>query len=379
MADNASTRKLRIACVLDQQVGLKSHALNLMQGLSGHPQIDATLIPVEYGGGDHWLFRVPGLPGGIAGTLCARGEIERGVAALGDIDAILWGTWAAKSVPHIVERFPAFFVMDMTPNQMADMGEPYGYTKARSGRFAAWKRRATERIYRRGTAFFPWSDWVGESLHRDWDVSANIIHTIPPGVDTNRFHPLLASESNNDPGRPVEVLFVGGDFERKGGPGLLAWAERNLEHVHLTVVTRDDIHDAPANVTIRHGIGPNSPELIALYQASHIFALPTVGDCYSMVGMEAMACGVPVVISDIGGISDIVSDGQTGYLCKPGDTAAFVARLDALVSNVDLRNQMAAAARARAVQMFDASACAHQLGDLMAQAILQRNALPHAA
>ena len=86
-----------------------------------------------------------------------------------------------------------------------------------------------------------------------------------------------------------------------------------------------------------------------------------------------------MVISDIGGISDIVSDGQTGYLCKPGDTTAFAARLDALVSNVDLRNQMAAAARARAVQMFDASACAHRLGDLMAQAILQREALPHAA
>jgi hypothetical protein len=379
MADRTSPRKLRIACVLDQQVGLKSHALNLMKGLSGHPRVDATLIPVEYGNGDHWLFRVPGLPGGIAGTLCARGEIERGIAALGDIDAVLWGTWAAKSVPHIVERFPAFFVMDMTPNQMADMGEPYGYTKARSGRFAAWKRRATERIYQHGTAFFPWSDWVGESLHRDWGVASEIIHTIPPGVDTTCFQPAPQPTAAHGQRGVVNVLFVGGDFERKGGPGLLAWAERNIEKVHLTVVTRDEIRETPANVTVRHGIGPNSPELIALYQSSHIFALPTVGDCYSMVGMEAMACGVPVVISDIGGIRDIIADGQTGYLCKPGDTAAFAAKLDVLVADTALRARMAAAARERALAQFDASACARRLGDIVAQSLASTSVLPNAA
>jgi hypothetical protein len=379
MADRTSPRKLRIACVLDQQVGLKSHALNLMKGLSGHPRVDATLIPVEYGNGDHWLFRVPGLPGGIAGTLCARGEIERGIAALGDIDAVLWGTWAAKSVPHIVERFPAFFVMDMTPNQMADMGEPYGYTKARSGRFAAWKRRATERIYQHGTAFFPWSDWVGESLHRDWGVASEIIHTIPPGVDTTCFQPAPQLTAAHGQRGVVNVLFVGGDFERKGGPGLLAWAERNIEKVHLTVVTRDEIRETPANVTVRHGIGPNSPELIALYQSSHIFALPTVGDCYSMVGMEAMACGVPVVISDIGGIRDIIADGQTGYLCKPGDTAAFAAKLDVLVEDTALRARMAAAARERALAQFDASACARRLGDIVAQSLASTSVLPNAA
>lgn len=372
MAESTTSRKLCIACVLDQQVGLKSHALNLMQGLSGHPEIDATLIPVEYGKGDHWLFRVPGLPGGIAGTLCARGEIERGVARLGELDGILWGTWAAKSVPHIVERFPAFFVMDMTPNQMADMGEPYGYTKTRSGRFAAWKRRATERIYHHGSAFFPWSDWVGESLHRDWNVPNNIIHTIPPGVDTQCFRPLGAPCVDSAQSDVVRVLFVGGDFERKGGPGLLRWAERHTDGVHLTIVTRDEIRDVPLNVTIRHGIGPNSPELIALYQRSHIFALPTVGDCYSMVGMEAMACGVPVVISDIGGIRDIIADGQTGFLIKPDDATAFAEKLDALVADNALRARMAKASRERALAYFDATACAQNLGNIIV-AKLSRN------
>jgi glycosyltransferase involved in cell wall biosynthesis len=131
------------------------------------------------------------------------------------------------------------------------------------------------------------------------------------------------------------------------------------------VVTRDEIRDAPSNVTVRHGIGPNSPELIALYQSSDIFALPTIGDCYSMVGMEALACGVPVVTSDIGGISDIVSEGKTGYLCQPGDMTTFTQHLDNLVSDGDLRNRMGIAARERAIERFDAAACARRLGDLM--------------
>jgi glycosyltransferase involved in cell wall biosynthesis len=147
----------------------------------------------------------------------------------------------------------------------------------------------------------------------------------------------------------------------------------------LTVVTRDEVPNAPVNVTIRQGIGPNSPELIALYQGSQIFALPTVGDCYSMVGMEAMACGVPVVISDIGGISDIVSDGQTGYLCKPGDIATFTQHLDALVSDLALRTEMSIAARQRAIAFFDADACAHRLGDLITAYLAKQSTIPTAA
>jgi glycosyltransferase involved in cell wall biosynthesis len=95
--------------------------------------------------------------------------------------------------------------------------------------------------------------------------------------------------------------------------------------------------------------------------------------------MEAMACGVPVVISDIGGIRDIIADGQTGYLCKPGDTAAFAAKLDVLVEDTALRARMAAAARERALAQFDASACARRLGDIVAQSLASTSVLPNAA
>ena len=92
-----------------------------------------------------------------------------------------------------------------------------------------------------------------------------------------------------------------------------------------------------------------------------------------MVAMEAMACGVPVVISDIGGIRDIVADGRTGYLCKPGDMAAFAAKLDTLVADTELRNRMAATARSRATAGFDARDCAHRLGDIIAECLSKRS------
>lgn len=63
--------------------------------------------------------------------------------------------------------------------------------------------------------------------------------------------------------------------------------------------------------------------------------------------IEAMACGIPVVAFRVGGIPDLIIDGETGFLVDAGDTAAFEARVRTLLSDPDLREKMARAARAR--------------------------------
>lgn len=344
-------------------MGLRSYALNLMAGLRRVPGLEATLVPVEYGSGGHWLHRVPGLPSGIAGTLCAQQEIRERLRAAGPADAVLWGTWAAKAVPQLVAARPAFFVMDMTPQQMTRMGEAYGYTQARASRFGAWKQRATRRIYACARGFLPWSDWVAQSLICDWAIPPDAIEVVSPGVDTTRFTPCPRTPRRER----VHILFVGGDFVRKGGPILLDWAAKQRGRVDLTVVTRDDVANAPGNVRVLHGIGPNSEELIRLYQDTDIFALPTRGDCYSMVALEAMSCGVPVVITGLGGIPDIVDPGVTGFLTPLNDDGAFLTQLETLVANPSLRVAFSLASRQRALERFDAAACAAHA----AQRILQ--------
>jgi glycosyltransferase involved in cell wall biosynthesis len=93
--------------------------------------------------------------------------------------------------------------------------------------------------------------------------------------------------------------------------------------------------------------------LVELYQQSDLFVLPTRADCYSLVALEAMACGLPVIVSSIGGIPDIVVEGETGYLVNPDDLPTLSARLDTLVEDFVLRREMGEAARIRAVTRFD--------------------------
>jgi hypothetical protein len=344
--------KYHFAYVMDQQVGLKTHALNIERVSQSQPDIQTTFVPVCYVSENAPLARLPLLPGSVRSTLRGTSEIRSGLGELNNYDAILWATWAAKSALDCVERWPAYWMMDMTPKQMEDMGEHYGYSSGRANFMQSFKRRSTDRLYSSVRHFFPWSTFVADSLVSDYGIPTAKITVTSPGTNTTLFSPL----SVKTPSEKVRILFVGGDFERKGGDLLKAWAEQtvNRQNVELHIVTRDNIAPGP-NLHIHHNITNNSPELVALYQQADIFVLPTRADCYSLVSMEAMSCGVPVVISNLGGISDIVTDTETGFLMPPGDGAAMGKHLDLLVTDSKLRQSMGQKSREKALNLFDST------------------------
>jgi N-acetyl-alpha-D-glucosaminyl L-malate synthase BshA len=84
-----------------------------------------------------------------------------------------------------------------------------------------------------------------------------------------------------------------------------------------------------------------------------IFLMPSDSETFGLAALEAMACHVPTVVSDVGGLPELVDDGETGYLCPGGDTDAFSDRILALLNDEDLHARMAQAARDRAVDTFD--------------------------
>ena len=350
----------RFGFVLDQQVGLKTQSLNWERVALEDPSVQASFVPVCYEAEAGLLSRLPGLPSGLKGTLRGVGEIRAGLAAAGPLDAVLWATWAAKSVPGLVEAAPSFLVMDMTPTQMEAMGALYGYGKARARLGASWKRRATDRLYRGVRHFFPWNEWVAASLRGDYGVPAEKITPVSPGVDQARFCPDPSARPGDG---VVRLLFVGGDLSRKGGDLLRRWAEETRVSApwELHLVTRDPVPPQPG-VVAHHGIANNSPELARLYQQSDLFVLPTLADCYSMVAMEAMSCGLPVVTSRLGGIPEIVADGETGVLLEPGDYPALAACLDGLVSDAARRQALGAAARDYARAHFN---CRMNMGRIL--------------
>ena len=84
-----------------------------------------------------------------------------------------------------------------------------------------------------------------------------------------------------------------------------------------------------------------------------IFLMPSQTETFGLAALEAMACRVPTVVSDVGGLPELVNDEETGYLCAVNDVDAFTERTRALLEDEDLHERMAEAARSRAVDTFD--------------------------
>ena len=104
------------------------------------------------------------------------------------------------------------------------------------------------------------------------------------------------------------------------------------------------------NVKFLSGLAPD--ELFACYANCEIFALPSRGEGFGLVFLEAMAHGKPVVGGAHGGIPDIVQDGVTGLLVRHGETEALAQALESLLNNPERAKEMGARGKDRVAQKF---------------------------
>jgi glycosyltransferase involved in cell wall biosynthesis len=112
-----------------------------------------------------------------------------------------------------------------------------------------------------------------------------------------------------------------------------------------------------------------------LMRASDIFVLPTLGDALPTVVMEAMAARLPVVASDVGGLSDMVTQGVEGALVPPDDVPALAAAIDRLLLDADARSQAGEAARLRAERDFSLQEQVRRLAEIYEDLIARRRAV----
>jgi glycosyltransferase involved in cell wall biosynthesis len=195
------------------------------------------------------------------------------------------------------------------------------------------------------------------------DAAVEVLH---PGLDLETFRPI----SKPSRSAPLRVLFVGGDWERKGGPDVVTALGPQLGHsTMLDIVTSADVA-AQEGVTV-HRLGPASPALLELFQRADILCLPTRCDAVPWVVIEALACGVPVIASDIGSIAELVGPG--GATFRTGDVAALRDAVGTMAESPALRSSMSQAARARAEAMYDARANTPRLFDLLRTVAVARH------
>ena len=170
---------------------------------------------------------------------------------------------------------------------------------------------------------------------------------IPFSVDVQKFFPVGQKFSS-----PFRVLFAGNIGLRKGVIYLLeAWRQLGWKDAVLDLVGRVEPSFSPLLDNFRdltgvilHGYVPNPVEL---YQQADIFALPSLEEGSALVTYEALACGIPQVTTANAG--SVVREGEDGYIVPARDVDDLAGRLEALRTNDQLRCQMGAAARERAM------------------------------
>ena len=96
-------------------------------------------------------------------------------------------------------------------------------------------------------------------------------------------------------------------------------------------------------------------DVVALLSVSDLFLLPSLQESFGLSALEAMACGVPVVASNVGGLPEVVADGVTGFLHRPDDIEHMVQSAIGILSDAALHARMAAEGVQLAVERFSAS------------------------
>jgi D-inositol-3-phosphate glycosyltransferase len=194
-----------------------------------------------------------------------------------------------------------------------------------------------------------------------YEADAAKIRVIPLGVDLDRFRPLEKEEARAALGLKDEriVLFVG-RLEPLKGVDILINAAAILESdVDCTVLIVGGDETAKTQVAKLRGLARSKgiehrvafvgavdhAKLPQYYSAADICVVPSHYESFGLVAVEAMASGVPVVASRVGGLTGTIKDGETGYLIPWLCPEPFAERIELLLENEPLRRNLGEAAR----------------------------------
>lgn len=191
---------------------------------------------------------------------------------------------------------------------------------------------------------------------------------IPPGVDTSHFYPIPPDEAKEYIGVPPcnrMILFVGRIEPLKGidvlinALGVLFQKKTSLDPFCLAVIGGDpDITEKTHNQEMRRlqelreaqglkdfvvFLGQKKQDTLPYYySAAEVVVVPSHYESFGMVALEAMACGTPVVASQVGGLAFLVQDNQTGFTVPVDDPQALADKLELLLGDEGLRQKLSA-------------------------------------
>ncbi len=245
---------------------------------------------------------------------------------------------------------------------------------------------------------------VSEGMKRDvmklYGVPEDRVKVIYNGIDPDFYKPTFSEEVLKkwgvDPNKPF-VLFVGRITRQKGISQLIQAIPQIDKNAQVVLCagapdTQELADECKALIEevqkVREGVvwiqdSVPHEELRVLYSHATVFATPSLYEPFGIINLEAMSCGTPVVGSAVGGIPEIIVDGETGFLVplkavsetnfEPADPKAFqtdfASKLNKILENPELAKKMGEVSRKRAVDVFSWEAIAKQTYDFYNECI----------
>jgi sugar transferase (PEP-CTERM/EpsH1 system associated) len=231
-----------------------------------------------------------------------------------------------------------------------------------------WRRRVIRKsLYSLTDRLFTVSNELRDYHAQQAGISQSRIKVLYNGVDTERFAPRneVRASMRAQFGIPAESIVV-------GSVGRMV----AIKDYPLTLLTVSELIRQGRNIhLLLVGAGPELPilqqlanecsslngrvrfcgfaeQIPALLNAMDIFVQSSRAEGMSNTLLEAMASGLPIVATDVGGNPEVLTVGQTGWLFPPGDAQALANKVDQLIGSAELRHQMGLAGRNRALQEF---------------------------
>jgi glycosyltransferase involved in cell wall biosynthesis len=209
------------------------------------------------------------------------------------------------------------------------------------------------RLARHGALFLGMSNWYLQGLKSEFGVPDKQLIELPFGLNIQHWkrRNIVSDSSKNG----LEVLFIGDPFEDKGGPILQEVAGMDeFSGCTFHFAGRKINFENRGNCRYYRNLKPDSDELLDLFSRCDLMILPTFSDFSPNVAIEALAMSMPVIITDVAAISDIVADGKTGRLLNhPPDKEQVRMKLLEYLNDSELLKNESAAARKRAEDKFD--------------------------
>ncbi len=260
---------------------------------------------------------------------------------------------------------------------------------AAGGREPIHRLRAERHIAQEADRIVCASRSEAETLARLYGVPWERMAVIPCGVDTHRFRPYPQAEARRLLGLPLDrpiALFVG-RLEPVKGLDTLLRALALLPPAVLLLVVGGDPRPHPRQERLRRlaqalglagrvAFRPAVPHhmLPLWYNAADLCIIPSRYETFGMVALEAMACGVPVIASRVGGLQETIIDGVTGLLVWPPRPEALAHSIASLLADEEARRRLGEEARRRA-QAYDWESVASQVESLYRQLLGPRRLL----